>query len=381
MFFRRPGGLPYPRGLKAASESGPNNTGPQGGLGPKYLVIPGKRPGLYWYEGDEAVPQPVVVVDEDQWLNGPVGAFAPYVAPVIADGDDWIASVRVDEDYWLIGQYQPHIFSKAVIADEDVWIASIGFDEDLPAIPQVSLQWIYQKPVVSDDDSLSFVVQPFGLDEDYWSVNSYRPDVTPLQAYIADGDDWIASVPVDEDLPWIPKASPQWPLSQPFMSDDDVWPTPAVPISVDEDYWYINPFTTSPYSMPAAVWQQWNLDDEAWPSGIVPDVPSPIGDGGRSPHRGFNLAAWKKKQKPLRDLEDDIEALYKEITSPLLVEKAERIVKPFVHPKLRAETIKASTVEWDRVVQNIRAIEKLHALYEQEISDDDDDIEEMIGLL
>lgn len=117
------------------------------------------------------------------------------------------------------------------------------------------------------------------------------------------------------------------------------------------------------------------------PSAPVPDSGAglPAGDG-RSPHHGFNLSDWKKKRKPLKDLEDDIERLYKEITSPPLARQAEKIVKPFVPPKLRAE-IKPKNVEWDRVVESIRTIEKLHALYEQEIKDDDDDIEDFLTLL
>lgn len=106
----------------------------------------------------------------------------------------------------------------------------------------------------------------------------------------------------------------------------------------------------------------------------------PAGDGGKNPNRGFNLADWKKRHKPLKDLEDDIERLYKEITSPPLVRQAEKVVKPFVPPKLR-DDIKPSNVEWDKVVQSIRAIEKLHALYEQEIRDDDDDIEDLLTIL
>lgn len=113
----------------------------------------------------------------------------------------------------------------------------------------------------------------------------------------------------------------------------------------------------------------------------VPDAGAglPAG-GGRSLHHGFNLSDWKKKRKPLKDLEDDIERLYKEITSPPLARQAEKIVKPFVPPKLRDE-IKPKNVEWDRVVESIRTIEKLHALYEQEIRDDDDDIEDLLTLL
>lgn len=268
--FNRPG-FPRHEFPSPGQPDQQNNVGPQGGLGPKYLVITGKRPGLYWYDNDEFAPQAVVVVDEDQWINGPIRAFAPYVAPVIADGDDWIASLPVDEEYSWKAQTTPdYPILRAITYDEDV-LPRLGFDDD-PVVPQVSLQWIYQKAVIADDD---LSVQQATLDEDFWPVNAYRPHTVPLQAYVADGDDWIASSPVDEDIPWIPRSSPQWLLTQPFTSDDDVWPTPPIPFGVDEDYWYVNAFTPAPYTVPVAVWQQWNLDDEAWPSGIVPVVTPP----------------------------------------------------------------------------------------------------------
>jgi hypothetical protein len=258
--FRRKG-LPLHKFPAPLPSTPINNVGPQGGLGPKTLIIPGNRPGLYWYDTDELAAQAVVVVDEDAWVNPQAAPYIRSPQAFFADGDDWIPSIpidedyhwraqtcpdypilkgfsadedvlprlNIDEDYWLIGQYQPHAFAKAVIADEDVWIASIGFDEDLPSLPKVSLQWAYQK-ASSDDDSFVPAAQPFGLDDDYWSINRYTLYAAPLQAFIADGDDWIASIPVDEDLPWIPKFSPQWILSKPFISDDDVWvPVPIAP--------------------------------------------------------------------------------------------------------------------------------------------------------
>lgn len=191
-------GLPGGRGPNLATEFAlPNqgsvsqtNSGPQGGLGPKYLIIPGKRPGLYWYAEDEFVPQPVVVVDEDVWINGPAGQFAPPVRAVTAD--DELARLGLDDDYWLINQHTPFVFGKAVVSDEDV-LPQLGFDEDLSWIPQQSRPFAQVGAITSDDDVFPITAAPFGLDEDYQWSNTYAYALwnAPLQAVSSDEDVWV----------------------------------------------------------------------------------------------------------------------------------------------------------------------------------------------
>lgn len=161
MFQRRPGGRPViPRldGLPF-SASAPNTIRPQG-IGLNVIIVAPVRQRLVWWSDEELV-QPVV--DDDQWIVGTAGQFGPYEPPVIADGDDWIASIGVDEQYdWKARDCKPYQILLAITADEDV-------------IP---------------------FIQPFGLDEDYWRINQYAGYIMPPTATIADEDVWVPAAKV-----------------------------------------------------------------------------------------------------------------------------------------------------------------------------------------
>lgn len=294
-----------------------NNVGPQG-IGLNVLIVPAVRQRLIWWSDEELVQQVLTIVDDDQWILGPQGQFTPYKPPVVAD-EDWIASIGVDEDYdwkardckpypilqartadedvWTasigvdedlpyINRYSQFSYSTAVTSDEDVWTPSIGVDEDLPALPQQSRPFGLAQAVNSDEDVLPLIVQPFGLDEDYWIIRGYSGYVIPPSATIADEDVWTSSIGIDEDYPWIPKLSPQWVPAQPTTSDEDIAVT-VVPFGLDEDYWLINRYSGHVVPLQAL------LDDEVWPSGTVP-IP-PVGGGGV--RKSFRYDRWGRKKK------------------------------------------------------------------------------------
>ena len=98
----------------------------------------------------------------------------------------------------------------------------------------------------------------------------------------------------------------------------------------------------------------------------APVVKADPGGYFKNPNKGFNLEEWKKRQKPQKDLEADLEALYRDLTETRPVEAAQ-IVRPFA--KSEQAFIAPAAVDWGALLDHLQAIEALYALQ------DEDDIE------
>lgn len=246
----------------------PNNAGPQGNIGPTVIIRPGPRPGLYWYDADEWVPS--IKVDDDYWLINRCTAYQNARA-ITSDDDVWVplaSTPSLDDDYCAVPSGAQASFRQFIFYEQDD--LSLGIVGDDGGQVWTSAFGVDVASVVTADDEWVPATSSIPVDEDLWPVNRHS-SYQYAKAVVADGDDWIASIGVDEDLPWLPKQSRVFGTTVP-ITDDDVLPISVAPFGLDEEYWYVNPFTGALYSIPVAVWQQWNLDDEAWPSGIVPPV-------------------------------------------------------------------------------------------------------------
>lgn len=251
------------RGLTAGPGTTPNNVGPQGGLGPKVIIRPGPRPGLYWYDTDDFVPFVASnSFDDDPRILGPAGQFPPSQPAIFNDGDDWIASIRVDEDYWHVKQGAPYVNGQAVTSDEDVYpqqvAPSIKVDEDYWSV-NPGYQYVNARAFISDDDTAPLAN---AIGEDYLVFWSYGPYQPPQSAITNDGDDWVPSGVTpryDEDY-WLVNAGYQYTYSKALSADEDVL---AFSTQIDEVYEWRSAY--GPYSFAKAIY----ADEDVW----VPSIP------------------------------------------------------------------------------------------------------------
>ena len=206
----------------------------------RILVGPRPQPQQIWY-GEDELPQQAASLDAGIWINGPAGQFV-FAKPVASDEDVLVPSIAIDEMYEWRSSYGPYSYARPITADEDVWVASIPVD-DQESINGVQVQWKQGFAVLSDDE---WVPQAATIvEDDYWLIGRYSI-YGYSQAIVAD-DEWIRSIPVDEDIPALPQQSSTWNLARAITADDEWVPQPPT-TAIDDDYWFINKY--SPYVTP-----------------------------------------------------------------------------------------------------------------------------------
>jgi hypothetical protein len=247
------------------NDTQPNNIGPQGGRGPRTIVLPPPRRWLVLWPDDEFAPATVAAtLEEDTFVSGVrAGALPPARAAFAEPAEEWIASIPVDDDYSYVGAYRGYAPARAFVGDDDAWMASIAVDDDFSdagkyrgyapgrAFVGDDDAWIAsiavdddfsdagkfrafaQTWVVAIDDDVP--ISSIALDDDFSDAGKYR-GYPPGRIFIGDDDAWMASIGVDDEAPELRRISAQIWMPAVLLEEEDL-PPQAAAFGPDEDGW------------------------------------------------------------------------------------------------------------------------------------------------